>query len=416
MVEKLRWDVIVIGGGASGLMAAGRAAELGARVLLLEKMGRVGIKLALTGKGRCNLTNSGDLQGFIESYRHNGKFLHNVFSRFFNADLIAFFKARGLSTIEERGRRIFPASQQSQDVVRVLRDFISSHGVRVMIHTPGRDVLVDGGRAVGVRTDAGIFDARRVILASGGASYPQTGSSGEGYGMAEKLGHTIQTLRPSLVPLEIEEPFVQNLQGLGLKNVKATLLSGGQKVGEEFGEMLFTHFGVSGPIILTLSGDAVDEVGRRKVELSVDFKPALSWEQVEARLIRELQIHRRQQVSKILTYLLPQRLVPLFIQRAEFPASLRGAEVRSAERKRLGRLLKDWRLTVKGPRPLEEAIVTAGGVSVKEIHPSTMESKLVKGLHFCGEVIDVDGRTGGYNLQAAFSTGWVAGEAAAKKP
>jgi predicted Rossmann fold flavoprotein len=412
----MSWDVIVIGGGASGLMAAGRAAELGARVLLLEKMGRVGIKLALTGKGRCNLTNSGELQDFIESYRHNGKFLYNVFSRFFNADLIAFFEARGLSTIEERGRRIFPASQRSQDVVRVLRNFISSHGVRVMIHTPVRDILVHGGRAVGVRTDAGIFEAPRLVLATGGASYPQTGSSGEGYKMAEELGHTIQTLRPSLVPLEIEEPFVQNLQGLGLKNVKATLLCGGQKVGEEFGEMLFTHFGVSGPIILTLSGDAAVEVGRRKVELSVDFKPALSWEQVEARLIRELQIHRRQQVSKILTYLLPQRLVPLFIQRAEFPASLRGAEVRSAERKRLGRLLKDWRLTVKGPRPLEEAIVTAGGVSVKEIHPSTMESKLVKGLHFCGEVIDVDGRTGGYNLQAAFSTGWVAGEAAAKKP
>ncbi len=397
-------------------MAGGRAAELGARVLLLEKMSRVGIKLALTGKGRCNLTNSGELQDFIESYRHNGKFLFNVFSRFFNADLIAFFKARGLSTIEERGRRIFPASQRSQDVVRVFRNFISSHGVRVMIHTPGRDILVHGGRAVGVRTDAGIFDAPRVILATGGASYPQTGSSGEGYKMAEKLGHTIQTLRPCLVPLEIEEPFVQHLQGLGLKNVKATLLSGGQKVGEEFGEMLFTHFGVSGPIILTLSGDAAVEVGRRKVELSIDFKPALSWEQVEARLIRELQIHRRQQISRILTYLLPQRLVPFFIQRAEFPANLKGAEVRSAQRKRLGRLLKDWRLTVKGPRPLEEAIVTAGGISVKEIHPSTMESKLVKGLHFCGEVIDVDGRTGGYNLQAAFSTGWVAGEAAAKKP
>jgi hypothetical protein len=411
---NLKPDVIVIGGGASGLMAAGRAAELGAKVLLLEKMGRVGIKLALTGKGRCNLTNSGEIQDFIESYRHNGKFLRNVFSRFFNEDLIAFFKARGLSTVEERGRRIFPTSQRSQDVIRVLRDFISSHGVRVLIQTAGRDIVVDGGRAVGVRTDSGIFAARRLILATGGASYPQTGSSGEGYGMAEKLGHTIQPIRPSLVPLEVEESFVRELQGLGLKNVKATLLSGGQKVGEEFGEMLFTHFGVSGPIILTLSGDAVDEIGRRKVELSVDFKPALSWEQVEARLIRELQIHRRKQILTIVAHLLPQRLVPLFLQRAEIPASWRGAEIRSAERKRLGLLLKDWRLTVKGPRPLEEAIVTAGGVCVKEIHPSTMESKLVQGLHFCGEVIDVDGRTGGYNLQAAFSTGWVAGEAAAK--
>jgi len=413
-LKELKWDVVVIGGGASGLMAAGRAAKLGAKVLLLEKMGRVGIKLALTGKGRCNLTNSGELRDFIESYRHNGKFLHNVFSRFFNDDLIAFFKARGLSTIEERGRRIFPASQRSQDVVRVLRDFIASHGVRVLIHTPGRDILADRGQALGVQTDSGILEARRVILATGGASYSQTGSSGDGYKMAEKLGHTIQPIHPSLVPLEIEEPFVQDLQGLGLKNVKVTLLSGGRKVGEEFGEMLFTHFGVSGPIVLTLSGDVVDEIGRRKVELSIDFKPALSREQVEARLIRELQIHRKKQISSILPHLLPQRLIPIFIERAEIPANLKGASVRSAERNRLGHLLKDWRLTVRGPRPLDEAIVTAGGVSVKEIHPPTMESKLIKGLYFCGEVIDVDGRTGGYNLQAAFSTGWVAGEAAAK--
>jgi hypothetical protein len=412
----LKPDVIVIGGGASGLMAAGRAAELGAQVLLLEKMGRVGIKLALTGKGRCNLTNSGELQDFIESYRHNGKFLYNVFSRFFNEDLIAFFKARGLSTVEERGRRIFPASQRSQDVVRVLRDFISSHGVRVLIHTPGRDIVVDGGRAVGVRTDSGIFYGRRVILAAGGASYPQTGSSGEGYRMAEKLGHTLQPIRPSLVPLEIEEAFVRDLQGLALKNVRVTLRAGGQKVGAEFGEMLFTHFGVSGPIILTLSGDAVDRIGRQKVELSVDFKPALSGEQVEARLIRELHAHHRKKISSILTHLLPQRLVPIFIRRGDISANLKGTEVQSAERKRLGRLLKDWRLTVRSPRPLEEAIVTAGGVSVNEIHPLTMESKKVKGLHFCGEMIDVDGKTGGYNLQAAFSTGWVAGEAAAKEP
>jgi len=396
-------------------MAAGRAAESGAQVLLLEKMGRVGIKLALTGKGRCNLTNGGELQDFIESYRHNGKFLYNVFSRFFNQDLVAFFKTRGLSTVEERGRRIFPASQRSQDVVRVLRDFVSSHGVRILIHTPGRDVVVDGGRVVGVRTDSGIFYGRRVILATGGASYPQTGSSGEGYRMAEKLGHCLQPIRPSLVPLEIEEAFVRDIQGLALKNVRVTLLSGGRKVGGEFGEMLFTHFGVSGPIILTLSGDAVDRIGRQKIELSIDFKPALSGEQVEARLIRELQAHHRKQISNVLAHLLPQRLVPIFIRRANIPAARKGAEVQSAERKQLGRLLKDWRLTVKGPRPLEEAIVTAGGVSVNEIHPLTMESKKVKGLYFCGEMIDVDGKTGGYNLQAAFSTGWVAGETAAQE-
>jgi hypothetical protein len=385
-------------------MAAARAAEMRARVLLLEKMGRVGIKLALTGKGRCNLTNSGDLKTFIENYRHNGKFLHNVFSRFFNDDLIAFFQARGLPTAEERGRRIFPASNRAQDVVRALRDHVSSHGVRVQIHSPVRDILVHEGQAIGVRTDSGIFNASRVILATGGASYPQTGSSGDGYKMAGSLGHTIRPLRPSLVPLEIEEVFMRGLQGLGLKNVKVTLFSAAGRGGEEFGEMLFTHFGVSGPIILTLSGDAVEEICRGKVELSIDFKPALSREQAEKRLIRELHTHHRRQIINILPNLLPKRLVP----------NLKGGEVRSEERKRLMSLLKDWRLSIRGPRPMEEAIITSGGVSVKEIHPLTMESKIVRGLHFCGEVIDVDGKTGGYNLQAAFSTGWVAGESAAK--
>jgi len=395
-------------------MAAGRAAELGAKVLLLEKMGRVGIKLGLTGQGRCNLTNGGDLPSFIESYRHNGNFLYNVFSRFFNDDLIAFFDKHGLPTVEERGRRIFPASNRAQDVVRALRGFISSRGVRVLIHTPGREILVREGQAVGVRTDAGIFQAPRIILATGGASYPQTGSSGDGYRMAEKIGHTLQPIRPSLVPLEVEEPFIRDLQGLSLRNVKATLLAHKRRAAEEFGEMLFTHFGVSGPIILTLSGEAVDQISRGKVELSIDFKPALSREQIEARLRREFQTFPRRQIINIMTRLLPKRLVPIFLQRAGFSLSRKGGEVPSEERKRLVRLLKDWRLAIKGARPMAEAIVTAGGISVKEIHAPTMESKVIPGLHFCGELIDVDGKTGGYNLQAAFSTGWAAGEAAAK--
>jgi predicted Rossmann fold flavoprotein len=396
-------------------MAAGRAAEMGGKVLLLEKMGRVGIKLALTGKGRCNLTNSGDLQTFIENYRHNGKFLHNVFSRFFNDDLIAFFKARGLPTAEERGRRIFPASNRAQDVVRALREHASSRGVGVRVHSPARDILVHAGRTIGVRTDSGVFNASRIILATGGASYPQTGSSGDGYKMAEDLGHTIQPLYPSLVPLEVEETFVRDLQGLALKNVKVTLLSAGRRGREEFGELLFTHFGVSGPIILTLSGDAVEEIHRGKVELSIDFKPALSREQVEGRLIREFQIHHRRQIINILPNLIPKRLVPVCLQSGGIPPSLKGGEVRSEERKRVMSFLKDWRLSIRGPRPMEEAIITSGGVSVKEIHPQTMESKIVGGLHFCGEIVDVDGKTGGYNLQAAFSTGWVAGEAAARE-
>ncbi len=284
----------------------------------------------------------------------------------------------------------------------------------MIIHAPASKVLAKEGRVTGVRTKVGVFDSNRVILATGGASYPETGSSGDGYPMVRSLGHTIQPLRPSLVPLVTREAFVKELQGLSLKNVRATLLSEGRKLEEEFGEMLFTHFGVSGPIILTLSGAAVDEMAKGKVELAIDLKPALSPEQVEARLLREFQDQPRKQIANIFFNLLPRRLGSVFLQRAGIPGEVKGREVRSGERKRLVHFLKDWRLTLLGPRPIEEAIVTAGGVSVKEIHPHTMESKIVRGLYFCGEVIDVDGKTGGYNLQAAFSTGWVAGEAAAQ--
>jgi hypothetical protein len=407
-------DIIVIGGGASGLMAAGRAAELGAKVLLLEKMERVGIKLALTGRGRCNLTNGGDLQSFIENYRHNGKFLHNVFSRFFNQDLISFFHQKGLPTVEERGKRVFPASNRAQDVVRVLKEYDAFCGVQTLLHTPAKAILQENGRVVGVRTDSGVRVASRVILASGGASYSQTGSTGDGYRMAQELGHTLLPIRPSLVPLEAEEEYIRDLQGLSLRNVRATLLCSGRKVEEEFGEMLFTHFGVSGPIVLTLSAPAVEEFPRGRVELSIDFKPALTHERVNQRLLREFQAGGRKKIMNIMPNLLPRRMVPVFLRRGEISPELKGGEIQAGTRRRMVELLKDWRLTLWRARPLEEAIVTAGGVSVKEIHPSTMESKIVRGLHFCGELMDIDGKTGGYNLQAAFSTGWAAGEAAAK--
>ncbi|MCX5911316.1 MAG: NAD(P)/FAD-dependent oxidoreductase [Deltaproteobacteria bacterium] len=411
----LSWDVIVIGGGASGLMAAGRAAEEGSRVLLLEKMGRVGIKLAITGQGRCNLTNAGDLPTFIENFHHNGKFLYNAFSRFFNQDLISFFQSRGVPVVEERGRRIFPASNRAEDIVRVLRDYARSHGVKVLIHSPAREVLQNKGEVEGVRTEKEIFKAPGVILATGGASYSQTGSNGDGYAMALRLGHRLEPIRPALVPIEIDDPSIRSLQGLTLKNVRAAFFSGNRKIGEEFGEMIFTHFGVSGPIILTLSGKVVEALPMGKMDLRLDLKAALSPEQVENRLIREFQEQPRQQIQSLMGHLLPKSLVPLILKRTGVSPEAKGGEIRVVERREIQRVLKEWRLPVKGARPLEEAIVTAGGVAVREIHPATMESKIVKGLHFCGEVIDVDGKTGGYNLQAAFSTGWLAGEAAARR-
>ncbi len=394
------------------MMAAGRAAERGSRVLLLEKMGRVGIKLAITGQGRCNLTNAGDLPTFIENFHHNGKFLHNAFSRFFNQDLISFFQSRGVPVVEERGRRIFPASNRAPDIVRALRHYARSPGVKVLIHSPAREILQERGEITGVRTEKEVFKASAVILATGGASYPQTGSSGDGFALAERLGHPLEPIRPALIPLEVDDPALRSLQGLTLKNVRAAFFCGTRKIGEEFGEMLFTHFGVSGPIILTLSGEVVEALPMGKVDLSIDLKPALSPEQVEKRLLREFQEQPRQQIQSILGRLLPKSLIPQILRQTGVSPEAKGGEIRVGERGEIRRVLKAWRLTIRGARPLAEAIVTAGGVAVREIHPATMESKIVKGLHFCGEVIDVDGKTGGYNLQAAFSTGWVAGEAA----
>jgi predicted Rossmann fold flavoprotein len=411
----LKWDVIVVGGGASGLMSAGRAAERGARVLLLEKMDRIGIKLGLTGKGRCNLTNASDLSVFIENYRRNGKFLYNALSRFFHEDLTAFFNTRGLPTVEERGRRIFPRSSRAQDVVRVLHQYALRNGVDLKLRVRVREILARDRRVLGVLTDGGRFEASRVVLATGGASYPETGSSGDGYGMAARLGHTISPIRPALVPLEAEESWLRDLQGLSLKNVSVKILKGGEIVGQEFGEMLFTHFGVSGPIILSLSGVAVERMAEgERLVLTIDFKPALTRDQVENRLLREIQRGSRRFVRTILLRLLPQRIISIFLHRARIPRDLRGGEMHVRERKALVELLKRFRLTLKGPRPLGEAIVTAGGISVREIDPYSMESKIIQGLFFCGEVIDVDGRSGGYNLQAAFSTGRMAGEAASK--
>jgi predicted Rossmann fold flavoprotein len=413
--QESGYDVIVIGAGASGLMAAGMAGASGARVLLLEKMSRAGLKLGITGKGRCNVTNLGDLEDFIRSYSPDGRFLRNCFARFFNRELMTFFEDRGVPLVVERGQRVFPKSNRALDIVSALLRFIRDEGVVLLKEHPVQEILQQEGRVQGVVSRGTGFKASQVVLACGGASYPQTGSDGEGYVLARKAGHSLTAIRPWLIPLEVREPWIKDLQGLSLKNVTATFYLDERKIASEFGEMLFTHFGVSGPIILTLSGKVADLPDQGKRELSINFKPALSQEQLDERLQRELKLHHLKGLQGILPFLVPKALIPVILDHSKIPGSKKGNQITSEERARLRKVLTDFRLSLTGTRPLEEAIVTAGGVRLKEVDPKTMESKILAGLFLCGEVLDIQGKTGGYNLQAAFSTGWAAGKSAALK-
>lgn len=406
--------IIVVGGGASGMMAAGRAGELGAPVLLLEKTPKLGNKLRITGKGRCNLTNVAQWEDFIAHFGANGRFLYGAFSRFFVDDLRAFFADRGVPTVVERGGRVFPASNDAGQVADALVGYLRQGNVALRRRTPVSALVVEGGRVVGVESQGRVFRGRAVIVATGGASYPGTGSTGDGYALLAAVGHTIVPPHPALVPLEVAEPFVCSLQGLSLRNVRATLLVDGRPLRSEFGEMLFTRTGLSGPIILTMSKQAGEAVGRGRVEASIDLKPALTDDELDARLRRDLDEHGRRSFQRILQGLLPRLLIPAFIELTGIPAEKRGHQITAAERRRLFDLLRDLRFTITGTRPIGEAIVTAGGVRVDELDPRTMASRLVSGLYCCGEVIDVDADTGGYNLQAAFSTGYLAGQSAAQ--
>lgn len=415
--EQASSDILVVGGGASGMMAAGRAAELGADVLLLEKMPRLGTKLRITGKGRCNLTNVADLAEFIRHFGPNGRFLYNAFSRFFVDDLRAFFERMGVPTVVERGGRVFPRSNAAADVAEALRRYCQEAGVRVRYKRAVDRLLMEGGRVVGVGAGEVEFRARAVILATGGASYPSTGSTGDGYRLAASVGHTVVPIRPALVPLETAEPWVPRMMGVSLRNVRATLYVDGKAVASEFGEMLFTHFGLSGPIILTLSRHP-SLAGRpapgMRIEVGVDLKPALSDETLDARLRRDLDAHGKRAFRSIVKGLVPAKMVDVLVELSGVPGDKPAHQITASERARLFGLLRDLRMTVVGQRPLREAIVTAGGVALDKVDPRTMESRRVAGLYFCGEVLDLDADTGGYNLQAAFSTGWVAGESAAR--
>ena len=404
-------DVLVVGAGPAGMMAAITAAENGARVTLLEKMQRVGRKMLITGKGRCNLTNAAPVPELIRQFKGNGAFLNSAFAAFDNEDAMRFFEQQGVPVKVERGGRVFPVSDKAADCVEAMLARLHELGVAVRTGEAVAAVLTREGSAAGVRTAAGEeIAADAVILAVGGASYPGTGSTGDGYEIARQLGHTVTRILPSLVPLETEEHWPRDVQGLSLRNVRGKLLVDGRERQEMFGEMMFTHFGVTGPIILSLSRTAAQALADGAfVELEIDLKPALTPEKLAARILRDFEKYQRKQVKNALVDLLPHRLIPVLIDAAYLDGEKFVHQVTQEERHRLAEALKHLVLTVTRTRPLAEAIVTAGGVCVKEIDPRTMESRLVPRLYFAGELVDVDAFTGGYNLQAAFSMGVAAG-------
>lgn len=408
--------VIVIGGGAAGLMAAYTAAEQGAQVRLLEKMPSVGRKMLITGKGRCNITNSCDLQTFIKHMTGNGSFLYSAAHSFYNQDIMDLLDRWGVPTKVERGGRVFPVSDKARDVIDAFVRALKSTGAEIETGDPVERILVADQAVTGVITKSGKqCHADAIILATGGASYPGTGSSGDGYRMAAELGHTIVPLKPSLVPLEVEEEWITYLQGLSLKNVSATVLVDGKPVADDFGEMLFTHYGLSGPIILSLSREVAKHLGNgQEIVVEINLKPALSVETLDKRLQRDFAQFARKQVKNALHELLPNKMIPVIIDLSHIDPDKFIHQITREERSRLVERLQHLAFTITRTRPLSEAIVTAGGVSVKEINPKTMESKFVSNLYLAGEVIDIDGYTGGYNLQAAFSTGYIAGQRAAE--
>ncbi|MBW6536966.1 MAG: NAD(P)/FAD-dependent oxidoreductase [Mariniphaga sp.] len=411
--ETTKIDVIVVGAGAAGLLAAGRAAELGARVLILEKMRTEGRKLMITGKGRCNITNDATPAEFIKHVFPDGRFLRNAFSQFYTKDIISLLQKYGVESTLERGGRYFPASNKSLDVLRALLKWVNELNVEIRTGQRVEKLLTENGTVQGVQSNGIIFKAPKVILATGGKSYPATGSSGDGYELAQSVGHTVEKPIPALVPLETKGNLAQNLQGLNLKNVKAVVWVNEKKAGEAFGEMLFTHFGLSGPIILTLSRIVVAALQNKDiVEITVDLKPALDEQKLDNRLLRDLNEHGKKQLVNIFRNWLPASMIPVFIEELKLDPEKMCHQVSSNERKQIRYLLKNLRFEVEKHRSFKEAIITAGGIPTKEIAPKTMESRLVKGLYFAGEIIDLDAETGGYNLQIAWSTGWLAGNSA----
>ena len=410
--------VIVIGGGPAGMMAAISSAEEKNEVILLEKNDKLGKKLLITGKGRCNVTSSLSISEFINNIPGNGKFLYSAFENYSNEDIIKFLKQEGLKVKNERGNRIFPVTDKSVDVLKCFTQKMDKLGIQVRLNEEVKEILVKENKIVGVKTKNENVMCDKIILATGGKSYPGTGSNGQGYEMAKKIGHTIIEPQGSIVPLKADEYICRKLQGLSLKNVKIKLIDreNDKEIYNDFGEMLFTHFGVSGPIILSSSAHLLRyknvhrKINERKIKLIIDFKPALLEEELNNRILRDFEEFKNKEFKNSLNKLLPQKLIPVIIELSNINENKKVNEITKQERMKLISLLKNFEVEINGFRPVEEAIVTAGGISVKEINPKTMESKIIKGLFFAGEIIDVDAYTGGFNLQIAYSTGYTAGK------
>jgi predicted Rossmann fold flavoprotein len=411
-------NIIVIGGGAAGMMAAVSASKNGGKVMLLEKMTSLGRKLSITGKGRCNITNIAEKESIIKNMPGNGSFIYSSLHKFGNQDIIDFLHSYGVMTKVERGGRVFPVSDQAKDVVGAFLKAFKELNIEVATGQQVKRILTHNGRVTGVLANDNVqYTADAVIVATGGASYPGTGSTGDGYRMGEMLGHTIVPLKPSLVPLEVGEDWIGELQGLSLKNVSASVIFAGKKVADDFGEMLFTHYGLSGPIILSLSKKVAEILNNKpdgEVLIEINLKPALTAEILDKRIQRDFEKFARKQLKNSLNELLPAKLINVIIDLAHLDPDKFVHQITKGERARLQEQITKLTFTITATRPVSEAIVTAGGIHVKEINPKTMESKVVEGLYFAGEVIDIDGYTGGFNLQAAFSTGYVAGQNAAE--
>ncbi len=415
-MDRERNQVVVVGGGAAGMIAAAAAADSGRRVIILEKNEKLGKKLYITGKGRCNVTNACERDKFFENIVSNPKFLYSAFHELDNFGVMALLENNGCNLKTERGERVFPVSDHASDVTAAFQRLLRKKGVEVRLHCAVRGIESKEGQAAGViLADGSAIPTEAVIVATGGLSYRTTGSTGDGHRMAEELGHRVKACEPALVPLVIREECCKKLQGLSLKNVSLTMSCGKKKLYQGFGEMLFTHYGVSGPLVLSASSFLGKRKGEEELLLTVDLKPALSEEQLDKRILRDFEENLNRQFKNALNGLYPSKLISVMIERSGIDPEKKVHEITRQERRRLSELTKAFTLHVREKRGFDEAVITQGGVSVKEINPSTMESRLVRGLYFAGEVLDLDGLTGGFNLQIAWSTGYLAGISCARK-